>query len=115
QGLRTLPVGKEGRDGFLRALARGESVTMAIDGPRGPAFKPKEGCIELAREARVPIIPVGYSSERGHTATRRWDKSLVPSLFDRITVWYGAPIVIDDSTSTAELLNRVCDGLNRMS
>ncbi|MHB8878405.1 MAG: hypothetical protein ACYC8T_32315 [Myxococcaceae bacterium] len=58
---------------------------------------------------------MAYSSLHGHSATRTWDKSLVPSFFDRITVSYGAPAGIDDPTSTDELLNRVRDGLNRLS
>ena len=43
-----------------RPLRRGESAVLAVDGPAVPPFRVKRGCVELARSAAVPIIPVAY-------------------------------------------------------
>jgi lysophospholipid acyltransferase (LPLAT)-like uncharacterized protein len=74
------------------ALARGESVIIAVDGPAGPAFKVKRGCVELAQECGVPIVPVAYSCARGFALPRRWDRALFATPFDRVVVRFGPAI-----------------------
>ena len=94
-------------EGGRRALAQmktllenGESVVLAVDGPTGPAFQVKPGCIDLARDAGVPIIPVGYRSRGGKTLTGRWDEMRVPVPFDDIVIVLGEPIVVGKNTTT---------------
>jgi lysophospholipid acyltransferase (LPLAT)-like uncharacterized protein len=92
---------------LIEALKRGESVALAADGPAGPAFKAKPGCVDLARAAGVPIIPVAYWSRKGRSSSRRWDQLYDVRKFDDIEVWYGAPIFLDCSGSDGESLQRV--------
>ncbi len=119
-GLRVVRIDRATADATLATLVlsigRGDSVTLAVDGPAGPAFRVKRGCVELARAARVPIIPVGYRCQRGATVARRWDRLLVPSVADRIVVRYGAPLWIDDTRQVAEwceLVGAALDDLER--
>ena len=97
-GLRVARVSKAGARGALTslesALERGESVMMAVDGPRGPVFQAKKGCVELARAAQVPIIAVSYSAKRGVRLPGRWDAALAPTPFDELVVRYGEPVYV---------------------
>lgn len=92
---------------LIQALKGGNSVVLAADGPAGPPFRAKPGCIDLARNAAVPIIPVAYRSRKGKSNLKRWDQFYTIGMFDRIEVWYGPPIVLDCSESDAAALDRV--------
>jgi lysophospholipid acyltransferase (LPLAT)-like uncharacterized protein len=115
-GLRLIrgATGAGGREALalLRApLARGESVVLAVDGPAGPAFTVKPGCVQLAREAGVPIIPVAYTSRRQKTVASRWDRMSLVFPFDELTVLFGDPIPLNDGLTDAAALRKVHDDL----
>ena len=92
---------------LIDALKNGDSVALAADGPTGPAFQAKPGCIDLARAAGVPIVPVACRSSRGKSNARRWDGLYDVGKFDRIEVRYAGPIFLDPSEPDAAALNRV--------
>jgi lysophospholipid acyltransferase (LPLAT)-like uncharacterized protein len=104
---------------FLAALAkplkRGESVFLAVDGPAGPPFQAKPGCVELARAAGVPVIPVAYQSLKGWYNNSRWDQLYRVAKFDRIQVRYGKPIFVNSSEPDSIALARVQEGLTEVS
>lgn len=99
---------------LVKALKRGDSVFLAVDGPAGPAFQAKPGCIHLARDAAVPIVPVAYSSIKGRIDMKRWDNLYTVGEFDRIEVRYGAPIFLDLSEPDSTALARVQKGLEEV-
>jgi lysophospholipid acyltransferase (LPLAT)-like uncharacterized protein len=96
---------------LVEPLKRGESVFMAVDGPAGPGFQVKPGCVDLARAVGVPIIPVAYRSLKGKANQKRWDRLYSVGKFDRIKVQYGRPIVLDGSEPDSAALARVQTGL----
>jgi lysophospholipid acyltransferase (LPLAT)-like uncharacterized protein len=100
---------------LINALNNGKPVVMAADGPAGPAFCVKPGCVDLALAARVPVIPVAYRSRRGKSNPKRWDQIYQVRKFDRIEVWYGTPIFLDATIPTAACLERVQQGLEEFS
>jgi lysophospholipid acyltransferase (LPLAT)-like uncharacterized protein len=100
---------------LIEPLKRGESVVLAADGPAGPPFQVKTGCIELARAAGVPIVPVAYRSRRGKSNLKRWDQMYTVGKFDRIEVFYGDPILIDSTEPDITALERVRRGLDDVS
>ena len=93
------------------ALKRGSSVALAADGPAGPGFRVKPGCVDLARAAGVPIVPLWCKSQKGRSDSSRWDRLYAVGMFDQIEVWYGAPIILDSSESDEAALERVQKGL----
>ena len=99
---------------LAEALRRGESVVLAVDGPAGPPFRVKPGCLELARDVGVPLIPVGYHSRWGRAVPGRWDHSLLVTPFDRVVFEFGAPIDPRGGGSDAALLARVGAALNAL-
>lgn len=97
---------------LIQGLKDGNSVVMAADGPAGPVFHVKLGCIELARACGAPIIPVAYRSRKGKSNPKRWDQLYRVGKFDQIEVWYGNPIHLDPSEPDATALERVQRGLD---
>lgn len=107
--------GERSRESLVRlveALKCGKSVVLAADGPAGPGFRVKPGCIELARAAGVPIIPVACRSRKGRSSLQRWDQLYRVGKFDQIEVWYGRPIVLDPSEPDPAALEHVQKGLD---
>jgi lysophospholipid acyltransferase (LPLAT)-like uncharacterized protein len=100
---------------LVEPLKRGESVFLAVDGPAGPPFQAKPGCVELARAVGVPVIPVAYRSSKGWYNNSRWDQLYRVAKFDRIQVWYGKPIFVDSSEPDSAALARVQEGLIEVS
>ncbi len=97
--------GRQALDELSHALRRGESVSIAVDGPRGPAYKPRRGCVLLAQQTGAPIVPVSYRCARG-IESPRWDRALFPTPFDRVVVRYGAPLDVS-GLSESDALGRV--------
>ena len=107
--------GERSRESLVRlieALRSEKSAVLAADGPAGPAFRVKPGCVELARAAAVPIIPVACRSRKGKSNLKRWDQLYRVRYFDQIDVWYGTPIVVDPGEADATAMERVQSGLN---
>lgn len=86
--------GNKALDQLEKVLSLGKSIALAVDGPSGPGFKVKRGCLELARATGLPIVPVSYSCD-GWEIKGRWDRLLIPRLFDSIKIRYGEPIWVD--------------------
>ncbi|HWZ44854.1 MAG TPA: DUF374 domain-containing protein [Candidatus Saccharimonadales bacterium] len=109
--------GERSRESLVRlieCLQRGESVCLAADGPAGPPFKVKTGCVELARAAGVPIVPLAYRSRKGKSSLERWDQRYTVGKFDQIEVVYGGPIFIGSSEAESSALERVRKGLDEV-
>jgi lysophospholipid acyltransferase (LPLAT)-like uncharacterized protein len=106
--------GHEARDELIALLRAGESAFVAVDGPAGPPLRVKRGCVDIARAAGVPIVPVGYRSVRGRYSESRWDHWLRVVPFDDVTVVYGAPITIGEDESVDDALERVRVGLGEV-
>ncbi len=105
--------GKQALEELVQVVRSGQSITIAVDGPAGPRFEVKRGCVDVASRTGAPIVPVAYSCRRGGTIEWRWDKSLMPAPFDHITIRYGTPILID--ASSTDDLERVKNALNELS
>ena len=93
-------------------IAKGDSVILAVDGPSGPIYRAKRGCIEISRQTGAPIIPVGYRCARAKPNAKRWDRSLRAKPFDRIEIIYGKPIFLKAETSFEKAVEEVENGLN---
>lgn len=102
---------RESLETLAERLRQGDSVFLAVDGPAGPAFQVKPGCVDLARTASVPIIPVAYRSRKGKVNQKRWDQLHTVRAFDHIDVRYGEPIFVTNSESDTVALRRVQNGL----
>lgn len=96
--------GKQARAELCEIILAGGSITLAVDGPAGPAFQVKRGCADIALQTGAPIVPVCFRSIRGLTIGWRWDYTLLPVPFDHITIAYGRAI---GGSTESELLENV--------
>jgi lysophospholipid acyltransferase (LPLAT)-like uncharacterized protein len=97
---------------MVRALAGGSCVGITPDGPRGPRMRAAQGAVQAARLAGVPILPIAYTVRPSRKA-RSWDSMMIPSLFGRGIIRWGAPIEIardaDIEEATRDLEARLND------
>lgn len=76
-------------------------VGITPDGPRGPGFVMKSGCIRLSSESKKPIIPVTYRISRKITLST-WDRFIVPLPFAKVTITFHEPIYVDETENDIE-------------
>jgi lysophospholipid acyltransferase (LPLAT)-like uncharacterized protein len=77
--------------GLVRQFADGITISVLVDGPRGPARVAKPGIISLGRMVEAPIQPVAFSA-RPALRLASWDRSLIPLPFARVVCAFGRPI-----------------------
>ncbi len=70
-------------------------ASMAVDGPRGPIFKPKPGVFELSRFAGAYIAPTGVASSNRFVFEKAWNKVRLPKPFSRVVIRFGELIKIE--------------------
>lgn len=80
--------------GLHRAITeKGQSPFITLDGSKGPRRVSKKGAIRVARDAAVPIIPIGSAASRSWRA-KTWDRHLVPKPFAKIAITVGEPMTV---------------------
>lgn len=84
---------------IISAIERGENVSYAIDGPKGPIYKVKPGIIKLAQLAKAPIVPLGGACDRAFIIPS-WDKYVIPHFFANCIAIKGNPIYIPQDLPT---------------
>lgn len=84
---------------LISRLKEGEDVVVTVDGPSGPLHSVKHGAIAVAREAGVPIVPVGwYSDNITFFKLPTWDNMTSPFGPAWILNTYGEPVYTDGKT-----------------
>jgi lysophospholipid acyltransferase (LPLAT)-like uncharacterized protein len=78
---------------MLKRLKEGDCVGITPDGPRGPAMKASLGIVNIARRARVPIVPLTYATSRRRMLAT-WDRFHLALPFGRGVYVWGEPIEI---------------------
>jgi lysophospholipid acyltransferase (LPLAT)-like uncharacterized protein len=81
--------------GLINSMCKGKSVATAVDGPRGPLHKVKEGVVFLAGRQQTPIIPIATGVKRYWVLEKTWDKLIVPVPFTEGVILYGEPIMVN--------------------
>jgi lysophospholipid acyltransferase (LPLAT)-like uncharacterized protein len=85
--------GARGLAAIVRALRRGGAdAAFAVDGPRGPRGRAKEGAIVAARAAGALVVPMGAAVEWGTVLTGAWDRFVLAWPFSRVALRLGPPI-----------------------
>lgn len=84
-----------------RALEAGQSIGLAVDGPKGPYGSIQPGVLQLARLAGVPIQPLRAVAPGG-LVLGTWDRTVVPRLFSRVTMVHGPILRVAAEAGDAE-------------
>jgi len=91
-------------------------IGLTVDGPRGPARKPKRGIFAIAHTCNIPVLPYISIPSRRKTLVRSWDQTRVPLPFGTIHHSYGEPIMIEslDEESLEKYSQHVINEIERM-
>ncbi len=86
----------------FKMLKDGKYIGITPDGPRGPNKKVSEGIIKIAIHSKVPIIPLGFASNK-NVKLKSWDSFLITYPFSKCKFVWGEPIIIPSSTKDDDL------------
>jgi lysophospholipid acyltransferase (LPLAT)-like uncharacterized protein len=103
--------GRDSQKDLAAALDDGESIILAVDGPAGPRFVCRPGCVHLARATGRPIVPVTYKTLRDIRLRQKWDHMRLHLPLEDVEIIYGDPVFVDDDEDTDAALARVTEGL----
>ena len=78
-------------------------VGISPDGPRGPREKVSAGVIKIAKQAKVPVIPVGFWSSNNFTLNS-WDSFLVTKPFSKCVFYWSEPIEIPENLEDKDII-----------
>lgn len=88
----------------MRKVQDGHKFTIAVDGPRGPLHKVKEGIAHLSEKTRVPIVPVKARPTRAFVFHKSWSKTALPLPFSRVDILIGPITFYSTETLEAQML-----------
>lgn len=77
--------GKEALE-LLQEKVRTKHILMTPDGPRGPIYKVKPGCLIISAREKSNIILVGVEIKEKFTFKKSWDKFEFPLPFSKIII-----------------------------
>ncbi|WP_448588016.1 lysophospholipid acyltransferase family protein [Thermocrinis sp.] len=107
---------KGGRTALLKlmeVLKSKKNVAITVDGPKGPAFKVKEGVIFLAQKTRATIIPASVKFEKS-VRLNTWDRLLIPYPFTKGWILVGKEIRVEEGDDLEEKRKELEEELLRL-
>ncbi|WP_408098284.1 lysophospholipid acyltransferase family protein [Peredibacter sp. HCB2-198] len=73
----------------MRKVIDGHKMTIAVDGPRGPIYKVKEGITAVSDKSKRPIVPVRGYPKWKFVFKKSWNKATLPLPFTKIQLHIG--------------------------
>lgn len=73
----------------IKKVKEGYNFAFAVDGPRGPIFKVKEGICAVSKKTGRPILPVRAHISNEFIFEKSWNKAKFPKPFTTITLKFG--------------------------
>jgi len=107
---------KGGRTAILKLielLKNGKNVAITVDGPKGPAYKVKEGVAFLAMKTKTKIIPACVKFEK-FIRLNTWDNLIIPYPFTKGWLLVGKEIEVKESDDLKEKLKELEGELLRL-
>lgn len=72
-----------------------KAVCLAIDGPRGPRRRSKNGIFKLAQSLKAPVVGGTVYASSAWVFKKSWSRAFIPKPFAKVRLAYSA--VIDES------------------
>jgi hypothetical protein len=85
-----------------RVLAKGGSIGITPDGPRGPRMRAKGGALKTAQLSGAPILPISGAVSR-RLILSSWDRFCLPLPFGRGIILWGDAISVPRHATEEEL------------
>lgn len=80
-----------------------QNAVLAVDGPKGPIYKVKDGILLLAKKTASTIIPTGININKSFCFEKSWNKALLPRPFSTVEVVFGKNITVNESSTKEEM------------
>ncbi|MCT4642386.1 MAG: DUF374 domain-containing protein [Bacteriovoracaceae bacterium] len=74
----------------IRKVKEGYPNAMAVDGPRGPIYKVKDGVIAISNKTNTPILPMRAHPVKAKIFEKSWNKAKLPMPFSKVVLKVGA-------------------------
>lgn len=106
----------EGAKQLIDAARAGQSLVIAVDGPRGPIYEPKEGVIRMAEITGLPLLPFVCKGKKNHFFWG-WDKMMGCYFGSPIVYMIGDPIFVPpklDDDQREEYRKQLADSMQWM-
>lgn len=87
----------------IKKVREGYHFAIAVDGPRGPIYKVKEGLPAISRKTEIPIIPVRAFPSRAKIFRKSWNQAKLPMPFSTIELRFGNIAVYESVELEKEL------------
>ncbi len=73
----------------MRKVMEGHKLSIAVDGPRGPIYKVKDGITTISDKVKRPIVPLRTYPVRRFIFKKSWNKAALPMPFTKIVLKIG--------------------------
>lgn len=73
----------------IKKVKEGYNFAFAVDGPRGPIFKVKEGICAVSKKTGRPILPIRAHIDNQFIFEKSWNKAKFPKPFTKITLKFA--------------------------
>jgi len=73
----------------MKKVLEGHQMTIAVDGPKGPIYKVKEGITAISQKAKRPIVPVRAYPKNKFVFKKSWNKATLPLPFTEVIIKIG--------------------------
>ncbi len=84
-------------------IAKGNSVSLTPDGPKGPRNKLKPGAVVAAQRAQVPIQFLKICINHKYVFPKSWDKFELPYPFTIINITISQPFFVATEASRDQI------------
>ncbi|HXH32014.1 MAG TPA: DUF374 domain-containing protein [Bacteriovoracaceae bacterium] len=73
----------------MKKVIAGHSLTIAVDGPKGPIYKVKDGITAVSEKSKRPIVPLRGYPEWKVVFKKSWNKATLPLPLTKIVIKIG--------------------------
>ncbi|MCX6112027.1 MAG: lysophospholipid acyltransferase family protein [Proteobacteria bacterium] len=80
------------------------NAVIAVDGPKGPIYKVKQGALILSKQTGYPILPVGIKVSRCYHIQKSWNKVVIPRPFSKVEIKFGSAMKIPSNAKDEKII-----------
>jgi len=73
----------------MKKVLDGHKMTIAVDGPKGPIYKVKEGITAVSQKSKRPIVPIKAYPKWKFIFKKSWNQATLPLPFTKIVIKVG--------------------------
>lgn len=88
----------------IRKVKEGYKMAFAVDGPRGPIYKVKDGVCAVAKKTDTKIIPVRAIASKQEVFEKSWNKAKFPKPFSKIDFYFDTAKIYEKDELEKALL-----------